>query len=90
MYETLTMSALPLGESAYVTHISAPPAMERRLTDLGLVNGTRVTCMARSPAGDPSAYLIRGALIALRRADADGIRLERDEARLPVAGAMRV
>ena len=60
-----------------MTQVSAPPAMERRLTDLGLVRGTRVTCMARSPAGDPCAYLIRGALIALRRADAAGIQLER-------------
>ena len=79
MYETLTLAALPVGESGYVTDISARPAMERRLMDLGLVRGTRVTCITRSPAGDPGAYLIRGALIALRRADADGIRLEREE-----------
>lgn len=79
MYE-LTLSALPLGESAYVTQVCARPAMAQRLTDLGLIPGTRVTCLARSPAGDPSAYLIRGALIALRRADADGIRLARKQA----------
>lgn len=78
MYETLTLSALPLGESAYVTHVSALPSMERRLADLGLVPGTRVTCLARSPAGDPCAYLIRGSLIALRQADAEGVRLERE------------
>ena len=39
------------------------------------IPGTRVTCMARSPAGDPCAYLIRGALIALRQADAREITL---------------
>ena len=72
MYETLSLSALPEGESAYVTEVNAGPAMDRRLTDLGLVRGTRVTCVLRSPA-----YLIRGALIALRRADADGVALER-------------
>lgn len=77
MDNDLTLSALPLGESAYVTEISARPAMARRLADLGLVRGTRVTCAARSPAGDPCAYLIRGALIALRQADAAGVRLER-------------
>lgn len=77
MYETLCLSALPEGESAYVTEVDAAPAMERRLTDLGLVRGTRVTCVLKSPAGDPCAYLIRGALIALRRADADGVELER-------------
>lgn len=80
MSESLTLSALPLMESAYVTHITARPDMAQRLTDLGLISGTRVTCAFRSPSGDPRAYLIRGALIALRRADADQIWLERREA----------
>lgn len=34
--------------------------MRRRLLDIGLIPGTRVTCTAVSPAGDPAAYLIRG------------------------------
>ncbi|MCI8916240.1 MAG: ferrous iron transport protein A [Oscillospiraceae bacterium] len=83
MYEALRLSALQEGESAYVTQVSAGPAMDQRLTDLGLVRGTRVTCVLRSPAGDPCAYLIRGALIALRRADADGVSLERQAQELP-------
>ena len=87
MYEALRLSALREGESAYVTEVSAGPAMGRRLTDLGLVRGTRVTCVLRSPAGDPCAYLIRGALIALRRADADGVALERRVQEVP-AGAV--
>ena len=77
MYEILCLSALREGESAYVKEVSTNPSMARRLTDLGLVRGTRVTCMLRSPAGDPCAYLIRGALIALRQADSHGISLER-------------
>ncbi len=88
MYESLKLSALREGESAYVTEISAAPAMERRVTDLGLGRGTRVTCMARSPAGDPCAYLIRGALIALRQADAAGIQMERQQ-EAPAAEAVR-
>ena len=80
MPEPLTLSALPLMESAYVTHNTAQTDMKQRLTDLGLIPGTRVTCTARSPSGDPRAYLIRGTLIALRRADADHIWLERREA----------
>ena len=43
MYETLTLAALPVGESGYVTEISTRPTMEHRLMDLGLVRGTRVT-----------------------------------------------
>ena len=49
--------------------------MCRRLFDLGLVPGTSVTCTAVSPAGDPAAYLIRGAVIAIRGKDAAGVRL---------------
>lgn len=77
MYETIMLSTLRPGESAYVTEVNAQPAMARRLADLGLIRGTRVTCVLRSPAGDPRAYLIRGALIALRQADTDGIWMER-------------
>ncbi len=86
MYETTDLTALREGESGYVTEISAGPAMARRLFDLGLVRGTRVTCIARSPSGDPSAYLIRGALIALRRGDAQDVRLERTARRAAAEG----
>jgi ferrous iron transport protein A len=50
--------------------------MRRRLQDLGLVTGTHVTCLQRASAGDPTAYLIRGAVIALRRDDAVQIEME--------------
>lgn len=39
MYETLTLAALPVGESGYVTEISTRPTMEHRLMDLGLGAG---------------------------------------------------
>ena len=74
-----SLSALRVGQSAYVAEIQADEAMRRRLLDLGLIRGTRVTCTAKSPAGDPAAYLIRGAVIALRGPDAAGVRLEHGE-----------
>lgn len=76
MQEMTNLTSLREGESGYVTEVVASPAMAHRLADLGLVRGTRVTCVAKSPAGDPCAYLIRGALIALRRMDAGGVHLE--------------
>ncbi len=72
-----SLNTLRVGQSAYVTGVEAEPSMRRRLLDIGLIPGTRVTCTAQSPAGDPAAYLIRGAVIALRGADARGVRLER-------------
>jgi len=45
----------------------------RRLLDLGLVPGTVVEAIRRSPMGDPTAYWIRGAVVALRKEDGDVI-----------------
>lgn len=69
------LSALSPGESAEVVALAAScrGAQRRRLLDLGLVPGTRVTSELRGPSGDPTAYRIRGALIALRRDQASHI-----------------
>ena len=51
----------------------------RRLLDLGVVPGTLVTSELRGPSGDPTAYRIRGALIALRREQADTVYVQRQD-----------
>lgn len=63
------LTNLPEGESATVKTLCLSGNMRRRLLDMGLVEGTRVSCLYKSPAGDPIAYLIRGAVIALRSED---------------------
>ena len=63
----MTLSELQTGERATVTGIGSLTAERRRLLDLGLVPGTVVEAVMRSPLGDPCAYRIRGAVIALRR-----------------------
>lgn len=64
------------GEQGNVASLCTRGPMRRRLLELGLVEGTRVECLCRSPGGDPSAYRIRGAVIALRRKDAAGVILK--------------
>ena len=53
----------------------------RRLLDLGVVRGTEIVPELVSAAGDPVAYRIRGALIALRREQASWVTAERVGAR---------
>lgn len=48
----------------------------RRLMDLGFVPGTRVEVDMVSPAGDPTAYRVRGSVVALRREQARLVRIE--------------
>jgi DtxR family Mn-dependent transcriptional regulator len=76
-FETLTF--LKPRESGQVIRISqACRGLERRrLMDLGVVPGTVIEAEMRSPSGDPTAYRIRGALIALRREQADQIYISR-------------
>lgn len=50
-------------------------AERRRLLDLGFVPGTEVAAELASPAGDPTAYRVRGTLIALRREQATLVRI---------------
>lgn len=61
------------GQHAFVSTLCATGSMRRRLLDIGLVENTEVECLGRSPWGDPSAYLIRGAVIAIRAVDGKDI-----------------
>ena len=71
------LSSLTPGECATVEGINANSTMHRRLLDIGLVRGTQVQCIGTAPCGDPSAYLIRGAVIAIRSEDADSVLIKR-------------
>ena len=61
-----TLTALREGERAQVAALLTEGG---RMQDIGLIEGTEVECVQKSPAGDPVAYRIRGALIALRAED---------------------
>ena len=61
------------GERAQVTALLNQSNIKRRLQDLGLVEGTKVSCVQKSAHGEIAAYGIRGAIIALRSEDAVGV-----------------
>ncbi|MCM1335588.1 MAG: ferrous iron transport protein A [Bacteroides sp.] len=65
------------GERVKIKRLYSGEQIRRRLLDIGLVEGTAVECIGRSPGGDPSAYLIRGAVIAIRREDSRDIAVDR-------------
>ena len=72
-HKRMPMTALSVGERAKVDCLRVSGPIRRRMLDLGLAAGTEVTCLHKSPAGDPTAYLIRGGVIALRAEDAKHI-----------------
>ena len=70
---SMTLDKLPIGQQARIETVGGEGALRRRLLDMGLIEGTRVSCLQKSPAGDPVAYYIRGAVIALRSEDSQNI-----------------
>ncbi len=68
-----TLADMQEGATAKVSLLLAEGGMRRRLRDIGLIEGTQVRCLNRGPSGDPVAYLIRGAVIALRREDSSRV-----------------
>ena len=70
-----TLSSLAVGEEALVCEIEADVETRWRLLDLGLVPGTRIRVIRRSPLGDPVLYVFRGTAMALRQADAQTVRV---------------
>lgn len=66
----MRLCELGVGETARVTAVRQAGAMALRLRELGLLEGERVACVGVSPFGDPRAYRICGAVIALRNCDA--------------------
>jgi Fe2+ transport system protein FeoA len=71
-----TLAEVGIGAEAVVKGLRLEGAERRRLLDLGLVPGTHVIAEMRSPLGDPTAYRVRGAIIALRREQAEQIDVE--------------
>ncbi len=72
----MPLDRLPLGKRARVKKLMSEGALRRRMLDLGLVWDTEVEALQKSPSGDPTAYFIRGAVIALRSEEACKVLVE--------------
>jgi len=70
------LSSLQPGESGRVVALRSEGFERRRLLDLGLTPGALVQCAYPGPLGEPTAYLVRGATIALRREQGNQIDIE--------------
>jgi DtxR family Mn-dependent transcriptional regulator len=70
------ISILQPGETGTIAALTSRGLNRRRLLDLGLVPGTPITAERRAALGEPTAYRVRGTLLALRREQADQILIE--------------
>lgn len=73
--QTRRLTDLRPGEKGEVLMISKASrgSERRRFMDLGILPGTEIAAELESPGGDPVAYRVRGALLALRREQAQHV-----------------
>ncbi len=74
----MTARDMEPGETAVVRSLELEGQTRRRFLDLGLVPGTLIEAVMKSPLGDPMAYRFRGTVVAIREEDAERIEVERD------------
>jgi ferrous iron transport protein A len=70
------LSDLSVGQTGVMRSVNATGMVRNRLLDLGFLPGTKVTVVRRAPLGDPTAYRVRGAMLALRHEDASLVAAE--------------
>ena len=73
---SLSLNSLPIGTKGRVLSLATSGSDRRRMLDLGIVSGTTIEALQKSPSGDPIAYAILGAVIALLDEDAEKITVE--------------
>lgn len=71
-----SLAALPLGTEAVVRSVQNARPIARRLMELGLVPGTRVSITRIAPLGDPLQLRVRNYALSIRRAEALAIEVE--------------
>ena len=74
MMHPATAAQLCPNATAYIQKIT-DPALEKRLCDMGILPGARVTFVRRAPLGDPCILATDACVIALRERDCRNILL---------------
>lgn len=67
------------GQAGTITRVKAMGELGRRIREMGLVSGTRITIMGRAPLYDPVALRVMGFTLTLRNSEADHIEVEVEE-----------
>ena len=79
MNNKYTLCDARIGECVKVINIHPNCPIKRRLCDIGIIEGTPIKCLFQNAGKNMKAYLIRGAIIAIRNDDCAYISVFREE-----------
>ncbi len=69
------------GETGLVRSVEGDGKVRRRLFDMGVTPGAKVTLRKKAPFGDPIEITIRGYELSLRKAEAELVNIEVEDAK---------
>lgn len=72
----MKLNEIQINKPCKILDIHCKEDIKRRLLDLGMVKGSKVTPVLISPSGDPRAFDLRGTLIAIREEDTKLIEIQ--------------
>ena len=73
----MMLSDMKRGETATVVCVNGEGQVRKRVLDLGLTRGGKVTLIRRAPLGDPVEIELRGYRLTLRQGEAHIVELEK-------------
>lgn len=77
---TIPLNLIEPGRTITIEWLANDRYMAERLVDLGFETGARITCVLKKSNGEIAAYLVRNAVIALRREDSQMILVKEESA----------
>lgn len=71
-----TLDKLPLNKTAIIEYDECDKNLRKRIYDMGIIKGEKITPVFKSPFGNPIAFLVKDTIIALRKKDCEKIYIK--------------
>ncbi|MCY6484577.1 ferrous iron transport protein A [Clostridium aestuarii] len=72
----MNISDLKPGQEGFIDTVFGNEKLAKRLLALGCIEGTKITLKTSAPFGDPLIIKVRGFNLAIRKKDAQNIKLK--------------
>ena len=74
----MNLKEAKIGSTVTVVKLGGEGAVKRRIMDMGITKGTKITVRKVAPLGDPIELTVRGYELSVRKADAQMIEVRSD------------
>lgn len=75
MEKTYPLNTVKIDREVKIKKVNVSEEIKRRILDLGMIEGTKIKPVLKSPSGDPTAYEVRGSVISIREEEASQIEI---------------